>query len=782
VTRAPARDPFNPVTPALTLRRKLLIGTLVVQLVVLLVLMLAAQRVIERTLVTEVSSGAVTTEQLLGTALAPLIAAKDVAALREITEDTVRATGMVYLDVATLDGRTIARAGTVPGVPPPRRFDPQEPRPEAIDGVYHFGAPIRLAGLDYGRVTFGMKAASAAAERDLLTQLAAIGVAGIAASLLLQLLLTGVLTTGLTRMSRAAELVGAGRFDIDLPVSGNDEIAALAAALNRMSAALAERVRALEDSELRQRSMVEAMAGGMVVQDAHDKILMCNEAAPRILGLTRNQLLGLDSMDPRWRAVNRDGDPFVPESHPSVLALRTGKAQRGVLMGVYKPDGQLAWISVNSEPLLRAGEAQPYATVTTFDDITSLIEAEERLLRVNSELEQRVAQRTSDLAQALDMAEAASRAKSEFLSRMSHELRTPLNAILGFAQILRLRGAGLTPAERDQQVQQIETAGWHLLELINEVLDLARIESGAMTVSREPVALQSLVADCVQMVQPLARSMDVDIVDRTVDAAPLQVLADRTRLKQVMTNLLSNGVKYNRRGGRVVLTVSAADHGWIELAVADTGRGFSEAQLRNLYQPFNRLGADASQVEGAGIGLVITKRLTELMGGSLDLQTEEERGSVFTLRLKRGGEAIDAPAAAPAPAPAAPATRRHLVLYIEDNPSNVELVRGVLGLRPTVELVAATDGLSGLALAHEKLPDLIIVDIALPGMDGFQVCGHLRAHPDFATRPIIALSANAMQSDIQKGRAAGFDAYLTKPLEVPVFLAEVDQLLLRGLQ
>ncbi|MDZ7652664.1 MAG: ATP-binding protein [Burkholderiaceae bacterium] len=775
---APSTSPTS-VAIHFSLRRKLLIGTIVVQLIVLVVLMLAAQRVIHRSLVTEVSSGAVITEQLLGSSLAPLIAAKDVAALREITEDTVRATGLAYLDVAGLDGRSIARAGDLPAIEPPARFDPQTPRPSAHDGVFHFGAPIRLSGQDYGRVAFGMTVKAAAAERDLLMQLALFGAAGLAASLLLQLLLTGVLTNGLTRMSRAAEQVGAGRFDIDLPVQGQDEIAALSGALNRMSSALAERVRALEDSELRQRSMIEAMAEGLVVQDAHDRILLCNEAAPCILGMTRNQLLGLDSMDPRWHAVTRDGQPFEPQNHPSMAALRTGKPQRGVLMGVHKNDGTLAWISINSEPLVRSGESAPYATVTTFDDITPLIEAEERLLQLNSDLEQRVAQRTADLAQALDLAESASRAKSEFLSRMSHELRTPLNAILGFAQILRLRGTTLAPSEREQQVQQIETAGWHLLELINEVLDLARIESGAMTVSREPVLLQALVADCVQMVQPAARAMTVELVDQVASAPQVQVTRP-PELNQVITNLLSNGVKYNRRGGRVTLTVRAVDPAWVELAVEDTGRGFSDAQLRNLYQPFNRLGADTTQVEGAGIGLVITKRLTELMGGSLELVTVEGRGSVFTLRLRHAGEPADAPATVPTPPPAAPPARPKLVLYIEDNPSNVELLRGVLSLRPGLQLIDAGDGLSGLALAHERLPDLIVVDIALPGMDGYQVCGHLRAHPDFATRPIIALSANAMQADIQKGRAAGFDAYLTKPLDVPVILAQIDQLLQRS--
>ena len=761
----------------LTLRRKLLVGTIVVQLIVLAVLLLAAQRLIERTLSTEVRSGALITEQLLGAALAPLIAAKDVAALREVTADTVRATGLVYLSVVDLDGSMLAQSGAGRSVPATARFALSNAAAIAVEGVYHFEAPIQLAGHDYGQVSFGLTAERAlAAEGALLTRLALIGAAGLIASLVLQSLLTGVLTTGLTRMSRAAEQVGAGRFDIDLPVKGNDEIAALSAALNRMSAALAERVRALEDSEARQRSLVEAMAEGVVVQDAQDKVIVSNNAAPRILGLTHAQLLGRESTDPRWHAVNRDGRPFTRNDLPSVRALRSGQPQRDVLMGVSRADGTRGWLSVNAEPLRRAGEPDPYATVTTFNDITPLVEAEERLLRLNSELEERVAQRTADLEHALGLAESASRAKSEFLSRMSHELRTPLNAILGFSQILRLRGISLTTEERDQQVLQIENAGWHLLELINEVLDLARIESGAMTVSREPVALRPLVAECVQMVQPLAQSMAVTIGDRTVSTDVALVLADRTRLKQVITNLLTNGIKYNRRGGNVQLVLAAAGE-WVELAVQDTGRGFSGDQLRNLYQPFNRLGADGSGIEGAGIGLVITKRLTELMGGTLTLATEAEHGSVFTLRLPR--------ASGPAPAEAEPrqvdatgaAPRARLVLYIEDNPSNIELLRGVLSLRPEIDLVAAADGLSGLALAHERLPDLIVIDIALPGMDGYQVCRQLRAHPDFAQRPIIALSANAMQADIRRGRDAGFDAYLTKPLDVPVFLAQVDELL-----
>ncbi len=760
----------------MSLRSKLLIGTIVVQLTVLAVLLLVAQRVIRNALEADVAGSAVLTERLLGSALAPLVVAKDFEALRESTDETVRASGLVYLQVDGPDGRGLARSGATPAREPPARSNPHAPRPASFDGVYHFGAPIQLAGQDYGRFYFGLTAAGASGERVLLLRLAVIGATGLAASLALQWLLAGVLTRRLANVARAAEQVGAGRFDIALPAVGRDEAGAIAGALRRMSAALAERLQKLQDSEQRQRSLIETMAEGMLLQDANLSVLQCNDAALRILGLERDQLEAWSATDARWHAVTRDGAPLGAD-HPAAVALRTGEAQRNVVIGVERRDGRRVWLSVNAEPLRRAGSDRPYATVTTFADITALIEAEDRLLRLNAELEQRVSERTADLARALELAERASRAKTEFLSRMSHDLRTPLNAILGFAQILRLGGASFGARESEQKLAHIEAAGWHLLELINDVLDLARIESGSLVVSSEAVALAPLVAECAQMLQPQADAMAVQIVDRSAVAPGLQARADRTRLKQVLTNLLSNAIKYNRRGGRVTLEARAAGADAVELSVADTGRGFTEAQQRELYQPFNRLGAEGSAVEGTGIGLVIAHRLTALMGGSLTLASEAGRGSVFTLRLPRA----DAPAAAACGAGSTVAEvsdgPARTVLYIEDNPSNVELLRGVLSLRPQWRMLSAGDGAAGIAAAQEHRPDLIVIDIGLPGIDGFQVCRRLRADPAFAARPIVALSANAMPADVERGRAAGFDAYLTKPLQIADFLAQADRLL-----
>jgi signal transduction histidine kinase len=408
--------------------------------------------------------------------------------------------------------------------------------------------------------------------------------------------------------------------------------------------------------------------------------------------------------------------------------------------------------------------------------MSDLRHSEARLQQTNVALEERVNERTAALVAARDAAERASAAKSEFLSRMSHELRTPLNAILGFAQLLRLR-SGAAPA-LDPNVHQIERAGWHLLDLINEVLDLSRIESGTMHVSLEPVALAPLVRECVTLTEPMAGERQITLAVAVDDA--LAVRADRVRLRQVLVNLLSNAVKYNRVGGLVQIAATvqpAADDGAaISIAVTDTGRGLQPEQIAQLYQPFNRLGADDA-TPGTGIGLVITKRLVELMNGQLALRSKPGVGTTFSVQLPAAALPTSA---APAPPPAviaAPVAASRTIFYIEDNPANIELLRGVIALRAGLKLELAADGASGLARARDLRPDLIVIDLGLPDLDGTELCRALRQDPHFVQRPIVALTANAMESDRARAAAAGFDAFFTKPLDVRRFLQQVDQLL-----
>ncbi|MEW5879982.1 MAG: ATP-binding protein [Pseudomonadota bacterium] len=759
-----------------SLRLKLLLGAIAVQIAVVLALLLASHRAMRDVLMADVRSDARTTRLLLATALAPRIAEKDYAALREIAQEGAAVIGLAYLALFDLDGRPLATVGELPDAADVLAVGADD-EPVAARGAFHVSAPIELGDQPYGRMQFGIPTERhLAGERRLLLQTIGIGGAGLVVSVLLLLPFTGVLTRGLRDLSDAAKKLSTGRYDVALPVRGADEVAQLAATFNDMSRMLSERMAALRESEVRQRTLVEAIAEGVIFSDETGKVLACNDAAVRILGVPREQLLAAAAWQPHPSAARRDGAEFAPDEHPWRVALATGQAQRDVVMGVRRPDGALAWLSVNSVPLVRPGDDRPHATVTSFSDITARIETESRLQRMNAELEERVAERTRELVAALEAAEGASRAKSEFLSRMSHELRTPLNAILGFAQVLQLKTNDLPPGARDQ-LRAIESAGWHLLELIDEVLDLSRIESGAMTVRREPVDVAPLVTECARMADPLARKHRVRVVDRAAEARGVHALADHTRLKQVVTNLLSNAIKYNRAGGSATLTVRRGADGRVEIGVADTGRGFTEAQLARMFEPFNRLGAEDGPVDGTGIGLVITKRLVELMGGTLRVDTRAGLGSEFTVRLPaapRGAEPAPAPEAA---APVPPSERVRTVLYIEDNPSNVELLAGVVALRPGVKLVTASDGASGLERARRQRPDLIIVDIALPDIDGFEVCRQLRADTRFASVPIVALSANAMAADLERGRRAGFDTYLTKPLDVPAFLAELDRLL-----
>ncbi|MES2118166.1 MAG: response regulator [Pseudomonadota bacterium] len=399
-----------------------------------------------------------------------------------------------------------------------------------------------------------------------------------------------------------------------------------------------------------------------------------------------------------------------------------------------------------------------------------------------------------DLELARQQAERANQEKSTFLSHMSHELRTPLNAILGFAQILTSDKLPSTADEKQAFARHILQAGRHLLTLINEVLDLAKIESGAMTLSLEPVALARVFQECQAMIQPLATRRGIEL--RFPARAPAHVLADRTRLKQVLINLLSNAVKYNRERGTVALDCVAAQAGRVRIAVRDTGAGLTAAQLELIFQPFNRLGQEGSSEEGTGIGLALTKRLMEAMRGQIGVASMVGVGSTFWVELPAsdGGlavvpelvaftpvpglpEAAPLPAPEPAGPPTAPDGAGHTLLYVEDNPANLQLIADLLRLRRGIHLLSATDGARGLELARQHRPQLILMDIHLNGMDGLETRRRLLADPDTAHIPVIAISASAMPDQVRHNMAAGFFRYLTKPIDVTAFTEAVDSAL-----
>ena len=359
---------------------------------------------------------------------------------------------------------------------------------------------------------------------------------------------------------------------------------------------------------------------------------------------------------------------------------------------------------------------------------------------------------------------------------MSHELRSPLNAILGFAQLMETASPLPTPSQKES-IDQILKAGWHLLTLINEILDLARIESGKLSLSPEPTALAEVLRECQAMIEPQARKRGVTITFPQSDI-PYFVVADRTRLKQVLINLLSNAIKYNHAAGTVVIECVATAPERIRISVKDSGAGLTPTELAQLFQPFNRLGQEAGGQEGTGIGLVVAKQLIELMGGVIGVESTVGAGSVFWFDMLAAAEpelAVDTShPSGPAPSTVPSGPRLRTLLYVEDNPANLKLVEQLIARRPDLRLVTAGDGVTGIKLALANLPQVILMDINLPGISGIETLKILRADPATAHIIVVALSANAMPHDIEKGLEAGFFRYLTKPINVVEFMDTLD--------
>ena len=509
---------------------------------------------------------------------------------------------------------------------------------------------------------------------------------------------------------------------------------------------------ALRESEQRFRNILNNVPIGVIYSDLRGKAKQTNPRFCELIGYSDQELLTLSLAD---------------YTHPDDMdqdAELMGQLVRGDLP-MYRrhkryiaKNGATVWVQATVS-LLRYADGKPRSVVGVVEDITEHLKLEEA-------------------ERAREAAEASNRAKSEFLSRMSHELRTPLNAMLGFAQLLELDPRQPLSPEQQPWVTQIQQAGWHLLEMINDVLDLSRIESGNLRLQTETLYLAEILDATINLIEGEARARRIRI---SQDLAPgtSTIVGDATRVKQILTNLLSNAVKYNNDGGSIQIASRQVDANTVEIAVTDTGLGLTPTQMGELFQPFNRLGRERSTQQGTGIGLVISQRLAQLMGGSLRADSAAGHGSSFILTLPCSPEPDTVRSDFDALTPTAAEYHRRVVHYVEDNETNVEVMRGILAQRPQVELQVSVTGLDGLAAIRARRPDLILLDMHLPDISGMELLRHLKADARTGGIPIVVVSADALAEQIKAAFEAGCAHYLTKPVSVTELLGVLDEQLER---
>jgi PAS domain S-box-containing protein len=511
----------------------------------------------------------------------------------------------------------------------------------------------------------------------------------------------------------------------------------------------------LRDQQFYTRSLIESNIDALITTDPAGIITDVNKQMEALTGCTRDELIGAPFK-------NFFTDPDRAEA--GIKRVLSGSKVTDYELTARARDGKQTVVSYNA---------------TTFHDRDRKLQgvfAAARDVTERKRFERTLQENNSELERARAAAEKASLAKSDFLSSMSHELRSPLNAILGFAQLMNSESPPPTPSQTTS-IDQILHAGWYLLELINEILDLAQIESGKLALSLEPTSLAEVMSECQAMIEPQAQKRGIAMTYPSFDTQCF-VNADRTRVKQVLINLLSNAIKYNQPNGSVVVDCARSGPKRVRITVRDSGAGLPPDMVMQLFQPFNRLGRESGAEEGTGIGLVMSKRLVEMMGGLIGVESTVGSGSLFWFELNSAAApCLTSGETGPRTivwAPRESGAPLRTLLYVEDNPANLMLIEQLIARRPDMCLLSARDGNQGIQLARTHHPEVILMDINLPGISGIEALKILRGDPATAHIPVIALSANAMPRDVEKGLQAGFFRYLTKPIKVDEFMDTLE--------